>query len=100
MSVDDPVKRTAQAVVEDVTSVSWRQRLQTITLTVGVLAFGVALGIKWAAVTTINEIGPDPFGPTDPLILALAPQYNQMMTRMLVVAAVGLIVAVWLGTRE
>lgn len=37
-------------------AVDTRDRIQTMLLAVGMIAYGVALGVKWAAVETVNRL--------------------------------------------
>jgi len=71
---------------------SWAYRAQTILLFGGVCAFGVALGVRWAAIETINHFistqGPLQANQT---IAPLASSYNAAMRTALAVALVTLL---------
>lgn len=71
----------------------WMHHAQSILVTTGVLAFGVALGVKWAAVDTLNPPSRRHLG------VELAPIYNHHMTVALAVALVTLVVGVGLTMR-
>lgn len=69
-------------------------------VTVGILAFGVALGVRWAAVDAIGILADYrelPLGGAGPL---LAPMFNHHMRVALAVAFVGLVGGVLLDQRE
>lgn len=87
-------EETATAVEDDVLGTDWRTRTATILTTAGAVGMGVALGVKWAAVDTINTLGP---GHSE--IPELAQVYNHQMTVGLAVALVGLAGGVWLELR-
>jgi hypothetical protein len=99
MSSDDPIIDTVHGVAEglrsDIVEADWFMRVQTIALSAGLMAFGVALGVRWAAVDTINYFGPiDPFAPPPEHVVPLSQLYNDHMRLALGVAAVALIVGV------
>ena len=72
----------------------------SVITSTAVLAFGVALGVKWAAVDTINQIGATTeAGFANPVVLELAPIYNHHMKAGLAVAFVGLMAAVAIDWR-
>lgn len=67
--------------------------------TLGLIAFGVALGVKWAAYRTAGEVPSPEFRASD-LELALTAIYNSQIETALAVAGVGLLVGVGLSLRE
>jgi len=76
----------------DILETDWYVRAQTILLAGGILAFGVALGVRWAAVSTINYFGPiDPFAPPPEHVVPLSQLYNSQMELALGVAAAALV---------
>jgi len=99
MSSDDPIIDTVHGVAaglrSDIVDADWYVRGQTIALATGLVSFGVALGVRWAAVNTINYFGPvDPFAPPPEHVVPLSQLYNGHMRLALGVAAVALIVGV------
>jgi hypothetical protein len=87
---------TVDALKDDLGSATWSDRIVTVLLSVGLLAFGVALGVRWAAVSTFNEMGPISATTPRPIIISLSQVYNGHMRLMLAVSAVGLIGALLL----
>lgn len=70
----------------------WLHHIKTIASTVGILAYGVALGVKWAITDTANTIGLLEVAP-------VVPTLNEHMRWMLVLAVAGLALAAWIETR-
>lgn len=66
--------------------------LKMIALSTGLVAYGVALGLKWAITDAANRLGVLEVAP-------IAPLMNQHMRWMLILAAVGLVLAAWIDTR-
>lgn len=73
--------------------------LATIATTAGVLLFGVALGVKWAAVRTAPKLPQPEFG-TSPLAAELSGVYNSLMTDALLAAGALLLVGIVTTLRQ
>lgn len=72
-------------------------RIQSVAMSVGLLAFGVALGIRWAAVDTVNMmLSAETIDVTTSTLSHLTKSYNQNMRRMLFVALFTLVAGVGL----
>jgi hypothetical protein len=94
----DVVRNIATGLRAEIVDVDWSVRIQTVALATGLLAFGVALGVRWAAVDTINYFGPiNPYAPPPEHVVPLSKLYNQQMRLALAVAAVGLLAGVGMG---
>lgn len=101
MSDLDPPE-LAQAVVDDLTSTDWQTRLQTILLTVGVLAFGFMLGVHFMAQQTFTALTRATSHPDGLLYetalaagdLGLQSTYTNSMKAAMTVAIVGIAMAV------
>lgn len=67
-------------------------RTQSVAISVGLIAFGVALGIRWATVDTVNMmLSADTIDVTTGTLSYLTESYNQNMRRMLFVALLTLV---------
>lgn len=73
--------------------------LATVATTAGVLLFGVALGVKLAAVRTAPKLPQPEFG-TSPLAADLATVYNGLIADALLGAGLLLLVGIALSLRE
>jgi len=85
-----------QAVVEDVTGTDWQTRIETIALTVGILAFGFMLGVHFYAATTMNQIPPATASSVGAL-QTLTETYDNAMRGGTVVAIVGIAGSILVG---
>lgn len=68
-------------------------RVQSMLLSLGLIAFGVALGVKWAAVQSVPKVA-EYMSPKTALLPILAEAWNTQMTMMLIAAGVCLVLAV------
>lgn len=94
MSEKESEEKLHHAFREDLAQSSYRERFQTMLLSTGILAFGVALGVRWAAVDTINYLG---VRTSEAYELGMI--YNHHMRAALAVAGIGLVVGVFLTQR-
>jgi len=91
----------SEALLADITEVSWTERLQTVAMTVGIMAFGVALGVKWAASVSVNTLGGvSAVMPADSPQLVILSVATRQMKIALAVAAVALILGAALAGRD
>lgn len=93
-SEEQPGKELVDAFEEDLARSSYLERFQTMLLSTGILAFGVALGVRWAAVDTINHLG---VRHSEAYELGMI--YNHHMRAALAVAGIGLVVGIFLAQR-
>lgn len=99
-SGDDPViDEIGRELKADILSAGWRQRLVTMLLTTGVLAFGFMLGVHYFAAATFNALPPLTQVPE---YAPLQETYNFVMKAGLFVSGGSLIagVALELGGRD
>lgn len=94
MSGEDSGKELVDAFEEDLGSVSYLERFQTMLVATGILGFGVALGVRWAAVDTINHLG---VRHSEAYELTMI--YNHHMRAALAIAGIGLVVGFYLTQR-
>lgn len=58
MTDEPPAKALVENVKADLRAVSWQHRLQTMLLTLGILAFGFMLGVHFFAAHTFSMLPP------------------------------------------
>jgi hypothetical protein len=88
MTGENPLVETLAAVKADLAEVSWHTRLQTMLMTVGLLAFGFMLGVHFYAAHTFGVLPPLAFNPEYQPLQSL---YNTTMKYGTVVALAGLL---------
>lgn len=85
---ENPPRNTLSAVKADLTAVSWQERVQTMLMTLGILAFGFMLGVHWFAGNTFGLLPPQSMFGTDYGVLQTV--YNRAMIAGVTAAVVGL----------
>lgn len=91
------MSKSIQNLTDDIRTTSIKRHASSIAMTLGILSMGVALGVKWAAVTVLNELLAEK---ATLLAQSLAPALNSMMYNTLVVGTVALLIGVYLATNE